>query len=84
MPAATGFKSNYAHVSRSDSSARIATLLKRPSKNVPLTGSEIDQDHDADGPPALQDARARPRRDRDALLAYSLIRTIMAQAASQS
>jgi len=35
MPAATGFRSMYAQTARSDSSSRIATLLKRPSKNAP-------------------------------------------------
>src|ERR1017187_5219685 len=35
MPAATGFRSMYAHVARSASSSSIATLLKRLSKNAP-------------------------------------------------
>ena len=39
MPAATGFRSMYAEMARSDSSSRIATLLNRLSKNAPRTFS---------------------------------------------
>ena len=35
IPAATGFRSMYAHVASSASSSRIATLLNRPSKKGP-------------------------------------------------
>ena len=37
IPAATGFRSMYAAMARRASSSRIATLLKRPSKNAPRT-----------------------------------------------